>query len=253
MPPVRCMAARCRRGPALGRASMEALLADARVHSPHIAQRGIKFNLPLDLRTPATRRQRHARANIPKCGAATSGPRSSTRWRHRYNVLSLWSLNPFPSMVRVPEFPTWRSTMCGAARQARPVPLDGTGKNNVLRLPRGSRGREEDHIDEKIAFWRDVMQLAADRGVSIYISPGTCFPTARSRNTASRPTCRTAPPSPTIARVRELVKTYPLLAGIASPPGKTWRIRIPTSQRAVALATYGEGVRDALKDSPAAP
>ena len=36
--------------------------------------------------------------------------------RHRYNVISLWSLNPFPSIVKVPEFPNvalddvWRTT-----------------------------------------------------------------------------------------------------------------------------------------------
>jgi hypothetical protein len=28
-----------------------------------------------------------------------------TMARHRYNVLSLWSLHPFPSLVKVPEFP----------------------------------------------------------------------------------------------------------------------------------------------------
>jgi hypothetical protein len=30
--------------------------------------------------------------------------------RDRYDVLSLWNLHPFPSLVRVPEYPTWRST-----------------------------------------------------------------------------------------------------------------------------------------------
>ena len=25
--------------------------------------------------------------------------------RHRYNVLSLWSLSPFPSLVKVPDYP----------------------------------------------------------------------------------------------------------------------------------------------------
>ena len=35
--------------------------------------------------------------------------------RDRYNVLTLWNLHPFPSMVKVPEFPdvalddVWRS------------------------------------------------------------------------------------------------------------------------------------------------
>ncbi len=87
-------------------------------HTPHIANRGIKFNIPLDLRTPSYSDPADAaQANIPEMW-------SMDFWReflddmarHRYNTLSLWNLHPFPSIVKVPEFPSvaltdvWRTT-----------------------------------------------------------------------------------------------------------------------------------------------
>ncbi len=92
--------------------------------SPHVEQRGIKFNIPLDLRTPSySDNSDDAQANIAEMW-------SFDFWReflddmarHRYNVLSLWSLHPFPSLVKVPEFPdvalndVWRTR----------VPMDDT-------------------------------------------------------------------------------------------------------------------------------
>jgi hypothetical protein len=76
-------------------------------HKPHIAQRGIKFNLPLDLRTPSyTDSSDAAQANIPEMWTREFWTTFlDTMARQRYNVLSLWSLHPFPSLVKVPEFP----------------------------------------------------------------------------------------------------------------------------------------------------
>jgi hypothetical protein len=240
----------------LGRPSMEALLADARVHAPHIAQRGIKFNLPLDLRTPSySDGSDNARANIPEMWSRDFWATFLDEMaRHRYNVLSLWSLNPFPSMVRVPEFPdvalddVWRSRV-----KLGPVPLDGTGKNNVpAAFLADHEVVKKITIDEKIAFWRDVMQLAADRGVSIYIFTWNVFPygaepkygiTADMSNRTTIAYYRAA--------VRELVKTYPLLAGIGVTAGENMADKNPDFTKEQWLwATYGEGVRDALKDSP---
>ena len=76
-------------------------------HAPRIAQRGIKFNIPLDARTPGySDNSDAAQVNIPEMW-------SFDFWREfldemardRYNVLSLWNLHPFPSMVKVPEYP----------------------------------------------------------------------------------------------------------------------------------------------------
>ncbi|MDH4410424.1 MAG: hypothetical protein QE273_12485 [Verrucomicrobiales bacterium] len=73
----------------------------------HIEKRGIKFNIPLDLRTPSyTDSSDAAQANIPEVWERDFWiDYLDAMARHRYNVLSLWSLHPFPSMVKVPEFP----------------------------------------------------------------------------------------------------------------------------------------------------
>ena len=239
----------------LGPAAMASLLADTRVHAPHIVQRGIKFNLPLDLRTPSySDGSDNARANIPEMWSRDFWATFLDEMaRHRYNVLSLWSLNPFPSMVRVPEFPdvalddVWRSRA-----PLGPVPLDGTGKNNVP--PAFLADHEvvkKITMDEKIAFWRDVMQLAADRGVAIYVFTWNVFPygaepkygiTADMSNRTTIAYYR--------ASVRELVKTYPLLAGIGLTAGENMPNNPDFTKEQWLWATYGEGVRDALKDTP---
>lgn len=240
----------------LGPEALETLLADNRVRTPHIAQRGIKFNIPLDLRTPSySDGSDNARANIPEMWSrdfwATFFDEMA---RHRYNVLSLWSMNPFPSMVRVPEFPdialddVWRSR-----HPLGPVPLDGTGKNNVP--PAFLADYEvvkKITMDEKIVFWRDVMQMAADRGVEIYIFTWNVFPygaephhgiTANMSNRTTIAYYRAA--------VRELLKTYPLLAGLGVTAGENMVGNNPDFTKEQWLwATYGEGVRDALKDTP---
>ncbi len=76
-------------------------------HRPYIAQRGIKFNIPLDLRMPSySDCSDAAQANIPEMWEREFWiDYLNTMARHRYNVLSLWSLHPFPSMAKVPEFP----------------------------------------------------------------------------------------------------------------------------------------------------
>jgi hypothetical protein len=76
-------------------------------HSPYMAMRGTKFNCPLDVRTPSyTDVCDAAQHNIAEMW-------SFDFWRayidslarYRYNFVSLWSLHPFPSLVKVPDYP----------------------------------------------------------------------------------------------------------------------------------------------------
>jgi hypothetical protein len=148
------------------------------LRSPHIAQRGIKFNIPLDLRTPSyTDCSDAAQANIPEMW-------DREFWRtfldelarHRYNVLSLWSLHPFPSLVKVPEFPevaladVWRTRAklednfsFAGTDMVRPAML--ADYEVVKRLS----------IDEKIEFWRWVMRHAQERGIAVYVFTWNTF------------------------------------------------------------------------------
>jgi hypothetical protein len=76
-------------------------------HAPFIERRGIKFNIPLDARTPSySDAGDAAQQNIPEMW-------SMDFWREfldemardRYDLLSLWNLHPFPSLVKVPDYP----------------------------------------------------------------------------------------------------------------------------------------------------
>jgi hypothetical protein len=83
-----------------------------------MSMRGVKFNVPLDLRTPSY-------SDMSDAAQKNIGVVWDMRfWREyldalardRYNFVSLWSLHPFPSMVKVPEFPDGASRSTGRSR-----------------------------------------------------------------------------------------------------------------------------------------
>ena len=222
---------------------------------PHIAQRGIKFNIPLDLRTPSySDCSDAAQANIPAVWEREFWSEFlDAMARCRYNVLTLWSLHPFPSLVKVPEFP---EVALDDVRRTR-VPLDDTFSFAGTDMVRPEMLEHYEvvkrlSIDEKIAFWRWVMQYAADRGIQVYFFTWNVFTfgaegkhgiTADLNNEITRRYFR--------ASVREMVKTYPLLAGMGITAGEGMpQAMAPEEKEAWLADTYGAGVRDALADDP---
>ena len=90
--------------------------------------------------------------------------------RNRYNFVSLWNLHPFPSMVKVPGYEdialddVQRSTIQFAENYSNRVediltPEMLAHTETVRKLT----------IDEKIAFWRRVMEYARDRNIGFHI------------------------------------------------------------------------------------
>lgn len=224
-------------------------------HEPYLENRGIKFNIPLDLRTPSyTDCSDAAQANIPEMWEREFWiTLLDAMARHRYNVLSLWSLHPFPSLVKVPEFPdvalddVWRTR----------AKLDDTFSFAGTDMVRPEMIAEHEvvkrlTIDEKIAFWRWVMQRAADRGIRVYIFTWNVFTFGAegkhgiTNDLGSKVTKRYFR-----ASVRETVKTYPLLAGMGITAGEGMPHDLDSKVKEAWLwETYGEGVRDALHDDP---
>jgi len=222
---------------------------------PHIAQRGIKFNLPLDLRTPSySDTGEAAQLNIPTIWEVGFWRDFLDEMaRDRFNVLTLWNLHPFPSLVRVPEYPevalddVWRTTLpfdttfslCGED-MLRPAMLE---QHEVVKRI---------GIDGKIAFWRSVMQQAHERGIAVYIFTWNIFTygaegkhgiTCDQENPVTLDYFRRS--------VRELVLTYPLLAGIGLTAGENMREGSSVAEREIWLRqAYGEGVADALSLQP---
>jgi len=227
-------------------------------HAPHIAERGIKFNIPLDLRTPSyTDPCDAAQANIPEVWDLEFWRAVfDDMARHRYNVLSLWNLHPFPSIVKVPEFPqvaledVWRTTATLDER------FDPAGNNFVKpEMLAAHEVVKRLTIDDKITFWRTVMQLAKDRGVSVYWFTWNVFlhgAEGKDGITADKGSPRTI--AYFRASVRETLTTYPLLAGLGITAGESMPATLGGMNKERWLwETYGEGIRDALKADPKRP
>ena len=198
-------------------------------HTPYIEKRGIKFNVPLDARTPSYS------DNSDGINTGIFKMWSLDFWhefidemaRHRYNVLSLWSLHPFPSIVKVPEYPD--VALNDVMRTT--VPMDDTfshSGNDMVRPVMLSHLEivRKMTIDQKIAFWREVMQYAANRGIEVYWFTWNIFMwgaegkygiTSQQDNPKTIEYFR--------ASVRELVLTYPLLAGIGITAGEHMQTR----------------------------
>lgn len=117
--------------------------------SPYIFKRGLKFNIPLDSRTPS----------FDDRGASANTNRENV-WdinfwkeyfdviaRQRYNVLSIWNRHPFPSIVKVPGY--------------EDLALNGVMDQNNKFINDWS-------IDRKIEFWNDILELAYDRGIEVW-------------------------------------------------------------------------------------
>ena len=192
--------------------------------SPHLRVRGMKFNAPLDARTPSySDPSDAAQQNIATMWDAAFWRELIDRLaRDRYNLVSLWSLHPFPSLVRVPEYPdvaladVQRSTV--AWKEHYPLQAMDLDTPEIL-------GRTETlrrlTIDDKIAFWREVLRYGKSRNVRFAIITWNVFTNgidlvrglpADWRNDATADYFRRS--------VAALLRTYPDLAGVGVTAGE---------------------------------
>ena len=189
---------------------------------PAPGRRGIKFNIPLDARTPSySDDSTSGQANIAEMWDMAFWTRFLDEMaRHRYNVLSLWSLSPFPSLVKVPEYP--KVALADVKRKTGAL-FDATNQGRDMYDPAWPLETVKTMtIDEKIAFWRGVMQYAQDRGIDVSVFTWNIFVygteasgyglTAIRRNAATKDYVRKS--------VRALFNTYPLLAAIGVTSGE---------------------------------
>ncbi len=222
---------------------------------PHILRRGIKFNIPLDARTPSySDASDSAQHNIPEVWRMDFWHDYLDELaRCRFNVLSLWSLHPFPSMVKVPEYPdvalndVMRTrakfddtfSLCGHD-MVRPETLDAL--ETVVKIT----------IDEKIDFWRKVMQYAHDRGIEVYVFTWNIFTFGADGHygiTHEQDNAQTI--AYFRASVREMILTYPLLAGLGITAGERMDDRDDAFSKEKWLwEAYGQGVVDAQRIQP---
>ncbi|MEJ7769754.1 MAG: hypothetical protein WKF89_18185 [Chitinophagaceae bacterium] len=225
-------------------------------NKPYLDRRGIKFNIPLDLRTPSyTDPSDAAQQNIPNVWERSFWDAYLDEMaKNRFNVLSLWSLHPFPSMVKIPEFPEVALNDVWRTKEKFDDGYSHNGINYVRpHLLKNVEIVKKITIDQKISFWREVMQLAKDRGIEVYLFTWNIFTngadgkhgiTNRQDNDTTIQYFRAA--------VRETVQTYPLLAGIGITAGESMNGKLTGdyANEKWLWRTYGEGIRDAIKKEP---
>src|SRR5688572_9015840 len=230
--------------------------------NPYMSMRGTKFNIPLDLRSPSyTDMSDSAQENI------------ATVWdfdfwreyldglaRHRYNYVSLWNLHPFPSMVKVPEFPD--VALDDVWRTRAKLDEDYSTRTIGLLTPAMLASKEvirQLSIDQKIDFWRRVMQYAKDRNIEFYVITWNIF----TYGVEGKYGITDAIDNPKTAEyfrasVREMFRSYPLLAGIGLTAGEnmgevhmyTGGVDSFDAKENWLFATYGQGMLDAARAEP---
>jgi hypothetical protein len=223
--------------------------------APHIARRGIKFNVPLDARTPSySDSSDAAQRNIPEMWSFDFWREFLDEMaRHRFNVLTLWNLHPFPSIVKVPEYPdvALDDVMRTTAKLDDTFSMRGHDMVRPAMLANLETVKRIS-IGEKIRFWRDVMQYAHDRGIETYFFTWNIF----TFGADGRYGITHEQDNPTTIdyfrrSVRETVLTYPLLAGIGITAGERMQERKDEFSKEHWLwKAYGEGIRDAMKLQP---
>jgi hypothetical protein len=211
--------------------------------NPNLAVRGIKFNIPLDARTPSySDSSTAAQANTPEVWSMPYWTHFLDQMaRNRMNSLSLWNLHPFPSMVRVPEYPN--AALNDVKRKTGYLNGGGSSSGTLETVKTMT-------MDEKIKFWRDVMQYAQDRGVSVSIFTWNVFVSG----TETSGYGLTDSPTDSVTKdymrksVRSLFNTYPLLAAIGVTAGENLPGTTDSKEQWV-WDTYGQGYKDAVQDS----
>ena len=220
--------------------------------APYMNMRGIKFNIPLDVRTPSY---------TDPCDAAQNNiieMWSMDFWmdcidnlaQNRYNFISLWSLHPFPSMVKVPEYPDVALSDVQKSTVEWKEYYSGMGHgfdapeiiNNVEVL-------KEMTIEEKIEFWKAVMAYGKTRNVDFYVVTWNIF----NNGTGGQYGITDDIDNPVTKdyfrkSVSQMFLTYPDLAGIGLTTGENMQNSTQEEKEDWAFDTYAEGLLDVARE-----
>ena len=220
----------------------------------YMKKRGVKMNIPLDVRTPSyTDVSDAAQQNIPEMW-------SMEFWKeyldslasYRFNFVSLWSLHPFPSLVKVPEYPD--VALDDVHRSKATFQEYYSTRASGFDAPEIVNNYEvvkKISIDEKIKFWQEVMQYGKDRNIAFYIVTWniyTCGATGKYGITDAIDNAITK--DYFRKSVRQLFITYPLLAGIGLTTGENMPGADFQAKEDWSFDTYAQGVLDVTKIQP---
>ena len=207
--------------------------------SPYILNRGIKFNIPFDERSPT-----YYSSGFSEKGFSGMSTRKAIShvwdlnfWSEmfdelamqRYNVISLWTLHPFTSMIKMPKYPD--------------VALENVqGFNGFSKTM---------SIDEKIEFWKKVMILAKNRGIDFYLYNWNIYTYGATGKYGidNHPSNKA-----TVEYMRKctfrLFETYPDLTGFGVTAGENMGNTSNKEEANWTWSTYGKGVYEFASAHP---
>ncbi|MGY8696001.1 MAG: carbohydrate-binding family 6 protein, partial [Verrucomicrobiia bacterium] len=223
---------------------------------PFVKKRGVKINIPLDIRTPS----------FDDSGGSAQ-KNIETMWdfkfwkeylddlaRYRYNVVSLWAAHPFPTMIKLEEYP---DIAIDDVYYSKEGSLTTTHLDAAVRLDEDNKNKlglgKKITIDEKIKYWQKVFQYAQDRGIEIMMvhwnvhlhgAVGKYGITNAQENPATIKYLR--------ACVQEMLLTYPQITGIGTCAGENddkYLINEYMTEHFV-FNSYGKAVMDVKELQP---
>ena len=212
-----------------------------KVENPYMQMRGVKFNVPLDVRTPSYSDMSNAgQNNMPEVWSFEFWKEYiDTMASYRYNYISLWSLHPFPSLVKVPEYPevALDNVMRSTGPYEEYTDLRGIGYDEGP-FYENKEVIIEMTIDEKIAFWKKVMAYGKSRNIDFYIITWNIF----TYGIEGKYGIDDSPNNETTIdyfrkSVKSLILTYPDLAGIGITTGEN-------------MYPDGSGLDEGMKKNP---
>lgn len=235
---------------------------------PYISKRGIKFNIPLDVRTSSFDDSGDAaQENIAEMwNMAFWKEFFDNMARYRYNAISYWNAHPFSSMVKLDDYPDVAlQDVCGTTIK----PQENPSYWNVPELASSKivanlKVEKKMTIEEKIKFWQEVMKYAKNRGIDVYFITwniclnGAAVPGSNKevgdkkgkygisndyKNKISKDYLRKS--------VKQFILNYPDLTGLGVTAGENMRKPMDDEDKEKWLwDTYGMGILDAKEVQP---
>jgi hypothetical protein len=222
--------------------------------NPYMSLRGTKFNIPLDVRTPSySDVSDAAQHNIPEMWNFDFWKEYIDNLaRYRFNFISLWSLHPFPSLVKVPDYPNVAldNVLRSTGDWEENYDLNGMGFDS-LEILANTEVIKEITIEEKIEFWKKVMRYGKDRNVDFFFVTWNIFDygidgkygiTDDINNPVTRDYFRKS--------VGQMFLTYPDLAGIGLTTGENMYGHSFEEKEYWAFDTYAQGLLDVATKMP---
>ena len=219
--------------------------------TPYLTNRGIKFNIPLDARTPSySDNSDSAAENIINMWDKSFWMDFLDQMAvNKFNLLTLWSLSPFPSLVKIPEFP--EVALADVKRAMRPIKATTEGPGMYTPdMEESLVTIKKMTIEEKMAFWQWMMAYAKERCIRIMLYTWNLFVYGTEHNPYGITEKQDNPITKEyIYRgTKALLKTYPLLAGIGVTSGENMfrdETDIPFIRQ-----TYGRAVEEMMLEEP---